>query len=43
MPDSEQFMRLYDNGIMGAFSFSLGSIKVKAVLDQLELPEGPRC
>jgi len=41
VPDSEQFLRLYEDGVMGAISFSLGSIKIRAVLDTLELkPDG---
>jgi hypothetical protein len=41
VPDSEQALRLYENGVMGAFSFSLGSIKVRAVLDSLQVkPDG---
>jgi hypothetical protein len=41
VPDSEQSLRLYDNGVMGAFSFSLGTIKIRAVLDSLQVkPEG---
>ncbi len=40
-PDSEQSMRLYDNGVIGALTFSLGKIKIRAVLDSLQfLPDG---
>ena len=42
VPDTEQSERLYDNGVIGAFSFSLGTIKIRAALDsvQLKTPEG---
>jgi len=36
-------MRLYENGVMGAFSFSLGTIKVHAVLDSLKLQPDSGC
>ncbi|HVO04172.1 MAG TPA: DUF1849 family protein [Candidatus Cybelea sp.] len=42
-PDSEQFLRLYQNGVMGAFTFSLGNVKIHATLDQLELEPPPTC
>ena len=35
VPDTEQVDRLYENGIIGTFNFSLGSIKIRAVLDSL--------
>ena len=41
VPDTEQVERLYENGIISAFSFSLGTIKIRAVLDSLQLqPDG---
>jgi hypothetical protein len=43
VPDSEQTLRLYDNGVMGAFSFSLGSIKIRAVLDSLQVKNDGGC
>jgi hypothetical protein len=42
-PDSEQTMRLYDNGVIGALTFSLGSIKIRAVLDSLQLLPDSGC
>jgi len=43
VPDSEQVLRLYDNGVMGAFSFSLGTIKIRAVLDSLKVVPDSGC
>jgi len=42
-PDNEQFMRLYDNGVVGEFSFTIGNIKIHALLDQLKLQPKPAC
>ncbi|MDQ7246761.1 EipB family protein [Dongia sedimenti] len=42
-PDSEQTMRLYDNGVIGALTFSLGNIKIRAVLDSLQLLPDSGC
>jgi hypothetical protein len=42
-PDTEQVERLYDNGIIGAFNFSLGTIKIRAVLDSLQLKPDSGC
>jgi hypothetical protein len=39
-PDTEQTMRLYDNGVIGALTFALGNIKIRAVLESLQfLPD----
>ncbi|MBK8157822.1 MAG: DUF1849 family protein [Rhodospirillaceae bacterium] len=35
VPDSEQSMRLYSNGVVGSLNFSLGDIKVRAIMDEL--------
>jgi hypothetical protein len=45
VPDSEQSMRLYENGVVGQLDFDLGEgpIKVRAVLDQLKLQPAPAC
>ena len=43
VPDSEQSLRLYDNGVMGTISFSLGTIKIRAVLDSLKLQPDSGC
>jgi hypothetical protein len=43
VPDSEQFVRLYDNGVIGALSFPLGTIKIRGVLDSLKLQPEPAC
>jgi hypothetical protein len=43
MPDSEQFLRLFSNGVMGEFSFSLGNIRIKAALDNLQMAPAPGC
>jgi hypothetical protein len=41
VPDTEQVERIYENGIISAFSFSLGTIKIRAVLDSLQVkPDG---
>jgi len=42
MPDSEQNMRLYSNGVVGNLTFSLGDLAVHATLDELTplKPEG---
>lgn len=42
-PDSEQSMRLYDNGVIGSLTFSLGNIKIRAVLDSLQLLPDSGC
>jgi hypothetical protein len=42
-PDSEQTMRLYDNGVIGSLTFSLGNIKIRAVLDSLQLLPDSGC
>jgi hypothetical protein len=43
VPDSEQFLRLYEDGVMGEISFSLGTIKIRAVLDSLEVKPDSGC
>jgi hypothetical protein len=43
VPDTEQVERLYDNGIIGSFNFSLGSIKIRAVLDSLQVKPDAGC
>ncbi|WP_368412580.1 DUF1849 family protein [Dongia sp.] len=42
VPDSEQSMRLYSNGVVGSLTFGLGDIKVRAIMDELTplKPEG---
>ena len=42
-PDQEQFFQLYDNGVLGALNLSLGAIKIRAVLDSLQLQSGGGC
>jgi hypothetical protein len=42
-PDSEQAMRLYDNGVIGTLTFSLGNIKIRATLDSLQLLPDTGC
>lgn len=34
MPDTEQNMRLFANGVVGSLAFSLGEIKVRAIMDE---------
>jgi hypothetical protein len=43
VPDQEQFLQLYDNGVLGALTVSFGTIKVRAVLDSLKLQPEPAC
>lgn len=43
VPDTEQFVRLYDNGVIGALSFSLGTIKIRAVLNSLQVRPASGC
>jgi hypothetical protein len=43
VPDTEQVERLYDNGVIGAFSFQLGTVKIRAVLDSLQLKPDAGC
>lgn len=42
MPDTEQSMRLYSNGVVGSLTFSLGDLAVHATMDELTplKPEG---
>jgi hypothetical protein len=42
VPDTEQSMRLYSNGVVGSLTFSLGDLKVRAIMDELTplKPEG---
>ncbi|WP_374652939.1 EipB family protein [Dongia sp.] len=42
VPDTEQSMRLYSNGVVGSLTFSLGDLKVHATIDELTplQPEG---
>jgi hypothetical protein len=42
VPDTEQSMRLYSNGVVGSLTFALGDLKVRAVMDELTplKPEG---
>lgn len=35
VPDTEQSMRLYSNGVVGSLTFALGDLKVHAVMDEL--------
>ena len=44
-PDSEQSMRLYNNGIVGLFDFDFGQggIKIRALLSDLKLQPAPGC
>jgi hypothetical protein len=42
-PESEQAMRLYDNGVIGTLTFSLGNIKIRATLDSLQLLPDTGC
>jgi hypothetical protein len=43
VPDQEQFLQLYDNGVLGSLSVSFGTVKVRAVLDSLKLQPEPAC
>jgi hypothetical protein len=43
VPEQEQFLQLYDNGVLGSLSVSFGTIKVHAVLDSLKLQPEPAC
>lgn len=36
VPDSEQSMRLYSNGVVGSLTFTLGDLKVHAIMDELK-------
>lgn len=36
VPDTEQSMRLYSNGVVGSLTFSLGDMKVHAIMDELK-------
>lgn len=42
VPDTEQSMRLYSNGVVGSLTFALGDLKVRAIMDELTplKPEG---
>jgi hypothetical protein len=42
MPDTEQSMRLYSNGVVGSLTFALGDLPVHATMDELSplKPEG---
>jgi len=43
-PDSEQSLRIYDNGVVGLYDFDfVGGIKVRATLDDLKLLPEPGC
>ena len=42
-PDSEQSVRLYENGVMGEIIFDFGGIQIKGVLDQLDMLTGGEC
>jgi hypothetical protein len=43
-PDSEQSLRIYDNGIVGIYDFDfVGGIKIRATLDGLQLLSSPTC
>lgn len=35
VPDTEQGMRLYSNGVVGSLTFALGDLKVHAIMDEL--------
>jgi hypothetical protein len=35
VPDTEQSMRLYSNGVVGSLTFTLGDLKVHAIMDEL--------
>jgi hypothetical protein len=43
VPDTEQVVRLYENGIVGMFNLPLGSIKIRAVLDSVDLKPDSGC
>lgn len=42
VPDTEQSMRLYSNGVVGSLTFALGDLKVHATMDEMTplKPEG---
>jgi hypothetical protein len=42
-PNSEQFMRLFENGVLGELNFDLGNIKIHALLNELKLQPNPGC
>jgi hypothetical protein len=42
-PDQEQFFQLYENGVLGTLNLSLGAIKIRAVLNSLQLHTDPGC
>lgn len=43
VPDTEQSMRLYANGVVGSLVFALGDLKVHAVMDELTPLAGEGC
>jgi len=43
VPDQEQYLQLYENGVLGALTVSFGTMKIRAVLDSLELQPEPAC
>jgi hypothetical protein len=43
VPDQEQFLQLYENGVLGALNLSLGAIKIRAALSSLKLQPDPGC
>jgi hypothetical protein len=43
VPDIEQFIRLYENGVTGELGFNLGGVGLRATLDQLQILKDPGC
>ncbi len=43
VPDTEQNMRLYSNGVVGSLTFGLGDLTVHAVLDDLKVLPSEGC
>jgi hypothetical protein len=43
VPDQEQHLQLYENGVLGSLTITFGTIKVRAVLDSLKVQPEPAC
>jgi len=43
VPDQEQYLQLYENGVLGALTVSFGTLKIRATLDSLQLRPDSGC
>ena len=43
VPDQEQYLQLYEDGVLGALTVSFGTMKIRAVLDSLKVQPEPAC